>query len=188
MKEQWRDVEGYEGYYQVSNFGRVESLGRDVINKWGTTTWKPERILKGSVQSLGYCVVYFCVDSDEKVMRVHRLVAEAFIPNPENKPHENHLDGDKQNNRVSNLEWCTPAENTAHAIENGLHNTGRGERHGHAKLTWKDIRIIRRLRRNGMALKNIASRFNVSESNISYIANGHTWDAALRKARGDVDD
>lgn len=122
MTEVWKDIDGYEGLYQVSNMGRVKSLERTRnMNQPGHD--KPvrvsERILKfGS--SLGYLSVRLSKDGLVKQIRVHKLVALAFVPNPLGKPHINHKDGNKHNNRFDNLEWVTPSENQQHAILNGL--------------------------------------------------------------------
>lgn len=115
-KEIWKDVKNFEGMYQVSNKGRVRSLDRH--DKHGAL-WKG-KLFKLSPDKSGYIKTKFSVDGKRTVKLVHRLVAEAFIPNPENKPEVNHIDGDKQNNYVNNLEWVTSKENTRHGLENGL--------------------------------------------------------------------
>ena len=109
MKEEWKPIKGYEGLYEVSNMGRVKSLH-----------YGKERIMSAPNGSSGYRRVNLSKQTTRKIKRVHRLVAEAFIPNPMNLPVVNHLDGDKHNNCVSNLEWCTNKENTNHAIKTGL--------------------------------------------------------------------
>ena len=103
--EIWKDIEGYEGLYQISNLGRVRSLAR------ATTSGK---VLK-QMKKHGYMNVCFSKNNVDKYFRVHRLVALAFIPNPENKPTVNHIDGNKANNNVSNLEWATHSENETHS-------------------------------------------------------------------------
>ena len=101
--EEWRDIKGYEGYYQISNLGRVKSLPRDV----GSNRCKKETIMKTSIDKDGYEHLVLCKDGKQKHFRVNRLVAQAFIPNPNNYPVVNHKDENKTNNRVENLEWCT---------------------------------------------------------------------------------
>lgn len=122
MEEIWRDIPKYEGYYQVSNLGRVKSLDRTQITVTGR-----HRRLKGRILSLNYSQEYTNVelnkDGTHKQWSVHRLVALAFIPNPEHKQTVNHIDGDKRNNCVENLEWVTWSENNKHAHETGLNTT-----------------------------------------------------------------
>lgn len=123
--EIWKDIAGYEGLYQASNFGRVKALKRPIsyINKYGnpTNTFTKEHIMhpsnvgRGWKEHNGYLSVALQVKNKQKRYNVHRLVAQAFIPNPENKPQVNHIDGNKHNNRVDNLEWATREENMRHA-------------------------------------------------------------------------
>lgn len=117
MQEEWRDIAGLEGRYQVSNLGRVKSLDREEYRAdahGGYATFKYKGKLLSLVKSSkGYNIV--ALGKNRPWVSVHRLVAEAFIPNPENKPFINHIDGDRINNRVANLEWCTNQENQLHA-------------------------------------------------------------------------
>jgi hypothetical protein len=119
MKEIWRDIQGYEGYYQVSNYGRVKSLERYVCAGSGNR-YRQEMLLKVSPRGSGYVGTILHEHSIKTNFSVHRLVAQAFISNPKNKPCINHKDGNKLNNNVSNLEWVTYKENTAHAWKFGL--------------------------------------------------------------------
>ena len=109
MDELWRDVKGYEGLYQVSNLGNVRHIKKDKARKL-----RPN--------NRGYIQVHFYKAGKYKKLLVHRLVAIAFIPNPLSKSSVNHINGDKTDNRVVNLEWCTVVENIHHAIETGLRN------------------------------------------------------------------
>lgn len=106
MQEEWRDVKGYEGLYQVSNFGRVKSLN---YNRKGI-----KKIMQAKSGSV-YFTICLWSKGVRKVQTVHRLVAEAFIPNPNNLEQINHIDGNKKNNVVSNLEWVTRSENAVHS-------------------------------------------------------------------------
>lgn len=117
MTEVWRDIAGYEGFYQVSNLGRVRSMDR----VGGKCKRKMAgRILKPTKLHAGYLAVNLCSDNTKKFVCVHRLVAGAFIDNPHGFPYVNHIDGNKENNDTRNLEWVTPIGNTRHAIDAGL--------------------------------------------------------------------
>lgn len=106
VTEEWMPVMGYEGYYEVSNFGNIRSLDRTYTNRCGVTKKKKGRLLKLSSDQRGYKICGLYVNGKGKSVRVHRLVALNFIPNPHNLPEINHKDEDKTNNYVGNLEWC----------------------------------------------------------------------------------
>ena len=116
--EEWKDIEGYEGMYQVSNLGNVKSLERKVWNGRGCYKTVSEKILKAGNNSDGYLQVILCKDGKDKSYRVHRLVAEAFLENPNNLPEVNHISEDKTDNRVSNLEWVTSKYNVNYGTRN----------------------------------------------------------------------
>ena len=125
MVEVWKDIdfiEGFEGLYQVSNMGKIKSLGRIIKypgSKYGmhNGVYRPERILKSKTKR--YAGVTLSNSKNKIYPNIHRLVALAFIPNPLNKPCVNHMDGDKQNNCVSNLEWLNWDENVQHGFDTG---------------------------------------------------------------------
>ncbi|WP_214796526.1 MULTISPECIES: NUMOD4 motif-containing HNH endonuclease [unclassified Exiguobacterium] len=120
----WKDIAGYEGLYQVSNSGEIRSYDRVVLARSGKPTHRKGRVLKQIVKKNGYCVVTLTRNKhDRKQMTVHRLVAKTFLGEPVEGLQVNHIDGDKTNNDVSNLEWTTPKENTRHSIRNGLRKT-----------------------------------------------------------------
>ena len=112
--EVWKGIVGYEGYYQVSNHGRVHSLDRFVPRKTGTVQKVHGRILKLTEDKDGYLQVSLWKRNKMKKAKVHRLVGETFIPNPDNLPEINHINEVKDDNRVRNLEWCTRKENINH--------------------------------------------------------------------------
>ncbi len=122
QEEVWKDVVGYEGIYEVSNLGNVRSLDRYVNGKLTSRLLKRGRPLVQKLTAQGYRSVHLRdkLNDLESWPSVHRLVALAFIPNPENKETVNHIDGDKQNNCVCNLEWATKSEQTIHAFANNL--------------------------------------------------------------------
>lgn len=108
--EEWKDIEGYEGLYKVSSFSRIKSLKRIVNNNGGIKILK-ERVLKGRKINNRYLSVSLCKDGKQKTYLIHRLVAQAFIPNPDNKPYVDHINTNIYDNRVENLRWCTQKEN-----------------------------------------------------------------------------
>ena len=132
--EEWRDVKGYKGRYQVSSMGRVKSFKRVTIMKDGRKLPVKEHILKPFPTKKGYLLVDLSSRScKRKTISVHRLVCAAFHENPENKPCVNHINEDKADNRACNLEWCTYAENNNH----GTHNARMAE--GVAKALSKRV-------------------------------------------------
>ena len=104
--EEWKSIPGYEGLYEVSSYGRVKSLEISYIRKNGIMDQKSEMILSPKNNGTGYFTVCLYKNKIHKYYLIHRLVAEAFLPNPDNLPEVNHKDEDKSNNRVDNLEWC----------------------------------------------------------------------------------
>jgi len=108
-----KPVKGWEGLYNVTEDGQISSVPRNGTRRGGRT-------LSHSTDSYGYSVVKFRNKNKVLTKKVHRIVAEAFLPNPENKPQVNHEDGDKKNNHISNLRWVTASENIRHAKDNGL--------------------------------------------------------------------
>ena len=116
MEEIWLNIKGYEGFYQVSNQGRVKSLDREVVYPDGHKQQYKGKILKTYIGTTGYLFVTLTVNSKAKRVRVHRLVAEAFIPNPENKPDIDHINTIRTDNRVENLRWATRSENMKNTL------------------------------------------------------------------------
>lgn len=131
-QNKWKDIKGLEGKYQVSTNGEVCSLSRYITEKTGKKYWKEGRILIQSKHNHGYMVV--ALGSNRRAY-VHRLVAETFIDNPEGKPLVNHINGNKSDNRVLNIEWATAHENCSHAYKTGLRipHDRRGEKNSRYK-------------------------------------------------------
>jgi hypothetical protein len=121
MREKWKKIVGYKKYYKVSNKGNIKSLNRKMDNKRGIWT-KVGEPMKLMVSNGGYYKINLYKNGKMSTKLVHRLVAISFIKNPLEKREVNHIDGDKLNNNINNLEWVTPKENIAHAIKNGLSN------------------------------------------------------------------
>lgn len=116
-EEKWKDIQGYEGLYQVSNLGNVRSVDR-IIKHYPKDYFQEGRVLKSALTKNGYPMVILVNHNDRKTKMVHRLVAETFIDNPYNLPIINHKDEDKTNNRVNNLEWCTHKYNANYGTRN----------------------------------------------------------------------
>lgn len=125
--EIWRPVIGYEGLYEISNYGNVKSLPK-IIGRPPKSHISTTRIMKGNINKRGYVKVDLKKDGYSKCVSVHRLVLQVFTPNTFNKPDVNHIDGNKQNNRAENLEWCTVIENIHHAMAHGLRFKGNPRR------------------------------------------------------------
>ena len=119
--EEWKAVVGFEGYYEVSNIGRVRRKAGFTYYKDGRIAQFSQTILKPAIDKKGYEKVYLSVGSKKHTVRVHRLVAKAFIDNPDNKETVNHIDCNKRNNCVANLEWASNTENMRHAFSKGIY-------------------------------------------------------------------
>ena len=163
--EVWKDIKYYEGIYQVSNFGNVKSLGNSFSRK--------ERFLKLSPQSKGYLTVVLQKNATRKMVLTHRLVAEHFIYNTESKRQVNHINGDKTDNIVENLEWVSHRENLDHAIKNNL--TLKGEENRNSKLKDIDVIKIHCLLQKGTTTKELSESYNVSYSTIDGIITNRYW-------------
>ena len=177
MEEVWRDIKQYEGLYQVSNLGRVKSLERIVTSRNQHKTFErtiKERILSPGIDSRGYHMVSLNQGGDSDSRLVHILVAEAFVPNPQNKYSVNHEDGNKLNNNVNNLTRATRSEQQLHAYKFGLISK-KGSKNGRAKLSDGDVLSIVSLSTQGYSYKEISKKIKASKYQISNILTGKTW-------------
>ncbi len=133
--EIWVDIADYEGKYQVSNLGNVRSLDRWVYGRGRKNKQlRHGHIMKQKTDKYGYLTIQLIWESIRRHITVHRLVAMAFIPNPQNKLQVNHIDSNKKNNTVENLEWNTAKENVTHSYKNGTSVGIKRGKHGMAKL------------------------------------------------------
>jgi hypothetical protein len=164
MKEIWKDIKNYEELYQISNFGRIKRLKNNRTMK--------EKILKPYINN-GYYKLLLYKKGISKRYSVSRLVSMNFIPNPKNKPQVNHIDGNKLNNKVDNLEWCTISENQKHAFKLGL-NSNKGEMNPSSRLKKDDIYFIRN-NKDRYKRADFAKIFNVGERHIYKILSGEKW-------------
>lgn len=163
MIEIWKDIDGYEGIYQVSNLGRVKSFHR-----------KTPTILKPMVNHKGYLRVELHNKTTCELRLIHRLVMEVFNPNDVNLQ-VNHIDGDKSNNRLDNLEWCTGSDNVRHAFARGLRVSKYGEEHWNCKLTDDEVREIKHRYVKGSRTFGsyaLAKQYDVDATTVQKIVNG----------------
>ena len=173
MIEEWREIEGFDGFYQISNTGKVRSQGDNRGNKSGK--WRLRSLSKTHD---GYLKVRLIHKKKDKTCRVHVLVARAFIPNPDNFDTVNHKDGDKTNNHVDNLEWTNRSQQMIHAYQNGLKKAVRGSENSQAKLTDDDVRYIRtHYKRQSREFGTVAlgKKFGVTNVVIGKIIRGETY-------------
>ena len=174
MKEIWKDIKDFEGLYQVSNLGRVKSLGKSWDLQNGKSFSKPEKIMIGGFNTFGYRHVTLMKNNKQYCKKIHRLVAEAFLDNPNNYPQVNHKNGIKTDNYVSNLEWCNQSHNMQHALSIGLKTMRTCENASRAILTNAQVLEIRQLKDKLTGIE-IAKIYGVSKHTIYNIFTNRTW-------------
>lgn len=177
LSEEWRDVVGYEGFYQVSNLGRVKSLSRTVIriSKYGKEVQQQvhEKILTINRANKIRRMVLLWRNNKCKNFLIYRLVLEAFYGPCPKGYQACHNDGDRTNDVLTNLRWDTPTNNCKDRKRHGTES--HGEIHYNSKLTNDKVKLIRQLYRAGHQQKMIAKWFNVDNSNIGHIVNRRSW-------------
>ena len=181
--EIWKDIEGYEGLYQVSNLGRVRSLDKPMVvygfQKIPINTIRKGKVLSPRLSQDGYEKVSLTKDKKPNNLFVHRLVAKAFISNDDDCKEVNHIDGNKRNNEVSNLEWCTHLENMQHCFKNSLRKKQTKPMLGRTYSKSPYAKKVYQYDKNGNLMKIWSSIREASEyhhvdgSNISRCCNGH---------------
>lgn len=182
--EKFRDIPEYEGIYQVSNYGRVKSLERYHILPNGGI-WKIENKILKSYHDNGRYSFVALYNGTKRQIKVHRLVAQVFIPNPNNLPEVNHIDCVRDNNMITNLEWCDRSYNTKYAFKYGTKNMPDklkkmiknfdGENNPNSKLKKEDVIDIRKQISNGISYKKIAQQYNLHPDYIFLIKNRKIW-------------
>lgn len=172
MNEQWKTVSGYEGIYEVSDYGRIRSLDRLIEKSNGRVCFWRSRLVKSWHDKKGYLQVGLCGRGRRKFSFVHRLVLASFCG--ESDLECNHRDGVKDNNYLANLEWVTSSENHLHRCR--ILGKGRGESHGRAKLTEKQVVEIRdRYKAGGVTKTELAKTHNVDRTSIRDLISRKTW-------------
>lgn len=179
MLEIWKDIFGFEGLYQVSNLGHVRSLTRTVeqMNRGGMCkTTYPSKMLRPTTTPNGYKQVRLSKNNKQIHKNVHRLVAETFIPNPNSLPQVNHIDSNKSNNMVSNLEWVNNSGNQKHAFKFGFQSALKGEDAPWSKLTEKQVLEIREKYKSGTyTYQRLADEYHLSHQYVGNIINKRNW-------------
>lgn len=173
--EVFKEVKDYEGIYFVSNLGNVKSVDHYINNKHNSKSLKKGRVLKKFKSFKGYLQTSLSKEAKRFNTGIHRVVAIAFIPNPENKPQVNHINGIKTDNKVENLEWCTNKENQIHAVKTGLCNPNHGDKHHNSKLTNEDVKNARLLFKTGISNIELSKKYNISAVAMSNILKNKTY-------------
>jgi len=171
MEEIWKDIEGYEGIYKVSSRSRVKSIDRQAVRSDGVTVNYRSKIIKPSLKKTSckkhkYSCVNLSKNGTSKLHYIHRLVLQAFVPNPNNKPFVNHIDGNTQNNSIENLEWTTNKENLRHGARlNKGHN-----------MTIKKARKLRdKYKKGNIKINDICSKEGMSYTSVTNLLYGYNW-------------
>ena len=185
MKEKWIPIIGYETKYELSNYGKVKSIKRLVNGRNLKPVTKKEKIIVTNSLRKGYKYIELYNDKlERKKFSLHRLIAIHFIPNPNNYPQINHIDGNTLNNSIDNLEWCTASYNVRHALNTGLLVAKKGEECTQSKLTKQQVKDIYVLKSNGMTSKEISKIYGVCFSTICDIFQGRTWKSVIIEMEG----
>lgn len=182
--EVWVDIPEYAGYYMVSNFARVKSVDRFVDNKRFGKVFKKSQILSPGRNSDGYLIVVLKKDSKSKTISLHKIVAMCFVQNEFLYNEVNHIDGNKQNNLPSNLEWCTRKQNMTHSVLSKLRDYSKPFDCSKFRLTEQEILFIFNSKEDTILLAN---RFNLTKSSIQRIRSGKTYSKVTNGGKSILD-
>lgn len=174
QEEIWKSIAGYGGYYEVSNFARVRSLTRSFISKQGRELLYVGAIRKQILNHNGYWTLHLSIHNKQKQFFIHRLVAEAFVPNPDNKPFVNHIDRNRGNSLPENLEWVTHLENMQHASTMGSFDNRCGENSSSNILTESQVIEIREAY-PAVRIADLSRQYGVHWNTIEGIVKGTKW-------------
>lgn len=186
INEYYANIKGYENLYQISNYGTIKSVDKVVKNNNGYRTIKG-RILTPQIDKKGYYRIGLTKNHKQKFYLVHRLVAETFIPNVYNEPIINHKNGNKLDNHISNLEWCTQQYNIQHAYNTGLKIGVSAEHKGkynpNVKLNEQDVLNIRNDKNNGINIKDSYNKYKekITFKGFQNVWFGYTWKNLVEK-------
>lgn len=168
LQENWVPIPGYEKFYQITSTGRIKRIGSP-----GSGRSRDDRFRYPQDSGFGYKYITLHSVGKRKNFYMHRLLATIFIPNPENKPLVNHINGVKSDNRIENLEWCTLSENMIHAYGLGL--IPKGEANHMSKITEAEVLQIRSLHNSGESRPSLAVKFGISKANVHRIIHKQIW-------------
>lgn len=178
-------MKGWEGFFEINKIGVIKSLGRFVNSQWGENSiYKQPKIMTPSeYKDQKYFYVNLCANGITKKIKIHRILAEMFVPNPENKPQVNHIDGNRQNNHLSNLEWTTASENSQNSFARGrvIHNRKLDEEK--LRDIFNNVRSnsIERFKNGTYSIKEMAEKYNVSPGAIRSAMNGTKYQTITSK-------
>lgn len=184
--ENYLEIPGYEGLYEIDHFGNIRSLDKKVKNKNGYRIING-KILKAKLDNHGYLKIGLTKNNKQKFYFIHKLVALTFLPNPNNYPIINHIDGNPLNNYVENLEWCTYSHNIKHAYDNGLKKgigvEHKGIKNPKSKLSEKEVILIFNDKKKGLKIKESYNNYKnkISFSGFEQIWYGYKWKHLVEK-------